>query len=579
VVRHYRRWLAYIFDNRHCSSKGVLVAILLAISLPLQAGSLVSQVDRQQISLGETLTLTLTLDKQVLFGEPEFSSLETDFEIINRNRQSRYSNANGKKQSYTQWILTLSPKQTGQLIIPSFSFKGEVSDAFEIKVSKPVASTNSNAQIFSEAILEKNSVYVQEQALLTLRLLTAVPLSNFEMSEVVIPDATVIKLAENQYQKRVSGKDYIVVETQFAIFAENSGELIIPPVRYSSIARLSFNRKRIAVNTEEQALSVKPQPSAANNINWLPAREINLSDNWGKDLPTLTVGEPVTRTITLSAQGLTAAQLPPLVIDQSPGFKLYNDQAQLEDNINTKGVIGRRVESMAIVPSEAGSLTLPEVRVQWWDTTNDHMRTSVLASVTFQVLPGADSTLSQATPPFVSPKTNAGATLSDTGDQPENKWVIAALGAANVLLALMAITFAILWWRGRGSVAGLTPGKGDPNQTPNRASLKAVHMAAAASDYAALRDAIIQWASDHWRDTSIHTLHQVATRAENEALGSLFQKLDTCLYKKSGTQGDEPDIKSLVKHLEEVQKIPISSKNGSKKNRAQELLPLYPETS
>ena len=575
MVRNYRRWLANKIDSHHNSINGILAAILLVISLPLQATSLVSRVDRQQISLGETLTLTLTLDKQVLFGEPEFNSLETDFEIISRNRQSRYSNTNGKKQSYTQWILTLSPKQTGQLIIPSFSFKGEVSDALEIKVSKPIASTNPNAQIFTEAILEKNSVYVQEQALLTLRLLTAVPLSNFEMSEVVISDATITKLAENQYQKRIGGKDYIVVETQFAIFAENSGELIIPAVRYSGIARLSFNRKRVAVNTEEQVLSVKPQPSAVNNINWLPAHEINLSDNWGKDKPTLTVGEPVTRTITLSAQGLTAAQLPPLAIDQSPDFKLYNDQAQLEDSINTRGVIGRRVESMAIVPTKAGSLTLPEVRVQWWDTTKDSMQTSVLASVTFEVLANADSTLSQAIPPSVLPNTDAATVLPGTNDQAENSWVVLALGAANVLLALVALTFAILWWRGRGDAAGLTNGMNELDQAPNRANLKAVHLAAAASNYAALRDAVIQWASDHWRDKSIHTLHQVATRADNEALESLFQELDASLYEKSGANVGEPDINSLVRHLEEIQKLPV---NG-KKTKAQELLPLYPETS
>ena len=575
MVSNYRRWLANKIDSHRNSINGVLAVILLIISLPLQATSLVSRVDRQQIGLGETLTLTLTLDKQVLFGEPEFSSLETDFEIISRNRQSRYSNTNGKKQSYTQWILTLSPKQTGQLIIPSFSFKGEVSDAFEIKVSKPIASTNPNAQIFTEAILEKNSVYVQEQALLTLRLLTAVPLSNFEMSEVIIPDATVIKLAENQYQKRVGSKDYIVVETQFAIFAENSGELIIPAMRYSGVTRLSFNRKRVAVNTEEQVLLVKPQPGAVNNINWLPAREINLSDNWGKDKPTLTVGEPVTRTITLSAQGLTAAQLPPLSIDQSPDFKLYNDQAQLEDNINTQGVIGRRVESMAIVPNRAGLLTLPEVRVQWWDTSTDSMQTSILASVTFEVLANADSTISQAIPPSGLPNTDAAAVLPSTNAQAENNGLVLALGAANILLALLALTFATLWWRGRSDAAGLAAGTNDLDQAPNKASLKAVHLAAAASNYAALRDAVIQWASDHWRDKSIHTLHQVATRADNEALGPLFQKLDACLYNKLGTDVGEPDIKSLVRHLEEIHKTPIDIK----KTKAQELLPLYPETS
>ncbi len=565
--------------------------LLFCTTLPLYAANLSSRVDRQEVSSGETLTLTISLDEQVLFGEPDFDSLEKDFEILSRNRQSRFSNNNGKRESYTQWLLTLSPKKTGLLIIPSFSFKGEVSDALEIKVLKPSASSQSNSEIFTEVKLEKSSVYVQEQALLTLRLLTAVPLSNFEMTPLNIPDAQVIKISDRQYQKQVNGKDYIVVETQYAIFPENSGELSIPALRYAGVARFNYERKRIALTTKEQILSVKPRPAEALNTSWLPASAVSLSDNWGNDKPTMTVGEPVTRNITLSAQGLTAAQLPPLLIEQNEDLKIYRDQAQLEDNTNAQGVTGHRIESMAIVPNKSGPLTFPEIRVQWWDTVNERMATALLPSETFQVLPGAATSPPPAEVTAIPPPNNdalAPSTIAPT----ENGLMLKALIASNILLALLGITFGIMWWRGRNSQHA-DASINETTPATSNATLKSVHLAAADHNYPALREAIIHWARKHWQQTSIHTLDQVASKAEDTELKLLFEELDMRLYDKhpltvktgvnndlnndANTQesSDEKafDTKALVKHLEAIHQIPT----GSKKTKLTELRPLYPE--
>lgn len=575
----------------------LLTGLLLCIALPLHAANLSASVDRQELSSDETLTLTVSLDEQVLFGEPDFSSLEKDFEILGRNRQSGFSYNNGTSESYTQWLLTLSPKKTGLLIIPSFSFKGEVSDAFEIKVAKPSASSQSNSQIFTETKLEKSSVYVQEQALLTLRLLTAVPLSNFEMTPLSIPDARVIKISDHQYQKQINGRDYIVVETQFAIFPENSGELTIPALRYTGIARLDYDSKRIALETEQQMLSVKPRPAEALNTTWLPTQAVSLSDNWARDKPTMTVGEPVTRSITLSARGLTAAQLPPLVIEQNENFKIYRDQAQLEDETNAQGVTGHRMESMAIVPNQSGPLTFPEIRVQWWDTVNERLETAVLPSETFQVLPGADTGPSPAEVNAMTPIGNDDLAPSVTGpataptDTPdENGPLSKILIAANILLALLATTFAIMWWRGRDSQLA-NAGTNDALPAAAGASIKSIRLSAADSNYPALREAIIQWAREHWRESSIHTLDQVASKAGDAELKRLFQQLDIRLYDKHRAQiqeqeqanndpdkqhsGDETtfDTKTLVKHLEAIHQVPPASK----KTGLKELRPLYPE--
>ena len=547
---------------------------------------------------GETIELTVSLDKQVLFGEPDFSSVEKNFDIVGRNRRSRISFVNGEKQSYTQWILTLRPKSAGTLVIPSFNFKGEISDALEIKVRKPIATTDPGAAMFTETILEKNSVYVQEQTLLTLRLYTTLSLSNFSMSEISILNAQIVKLAEEQYQKQINGKDYIVVETRLAIFADNSGEVSIPSVRYSGIASernnpyggIWSNRggKRLTVNTEEKVLSVRPRPAHATMNDWLPARDIKLYDRWSEDKPTLTVGEPVTRTIALSAMGLTGAQLPPFstneAVGRGEGFKVYDDQPQLEDKIGAQGITGTRVESMAIVPTQAGTLTLPEIRVQWWDTVNDQLRETVLASTSFDVLPSADIIASPPgiPSPALTQENPAATPLSRSIAPAKNSWLVIMLAVGNGVLILVTAVFAVLWWRGRQLNDNDAETANKQAFTGNKL-FKEIRVAAASTNYSALRAAIIQWARSHWQDPHIHTLEQIATRVSGIDLKPQFQQLDTCLYDKHNAAGTPPDLMALVDQLEKIHKTPITggphagNNPSGKKQKTRELLPLYPE--
>ena len=553
---------------------GLVLFLLSCLSLPA-LGALVSQVDRQQMSTGETLVLTVSLDQQVMFGEPDFSALDADFEIVSRNRQSRYSSNDGQVESFTHWLLTLMPRREGNLVIPSFSFKGEVSEALEINVTKPANSLSSDAKIFTEAKLEKNSVYVQEQALLTLRLYTAVPLSDFAVSPLAVPNAQVIKLADTQYQKRIGEMDYIVAETRYAIFPEHSGELNLPGVRYSGVARLDYNRKRVTLGSEDLILTVKARPVNATGDTWLPAEKLELSDNWQESAPQLRVGEPVTRTIVIDAQGLTSAQLPPLDTGAHDRVKRYTDQAQLEDDHETKGVRSRRVESMALVPTEAGTLSLPEISVPWWDTLSDSPRVAVLPARTLTVLPGAASSTDDGKiPPGTA---SAG---DDTSAATESSVISAGHGAttalwvSNLLLLLLCCGFAWLWWRARTA-----NGTVDNNPAPvqnSSANLKIMRQAAAAGDCARLREAIIHWAREYWLEPGLHTLDQVAARAGDPGLKQQFDQLDSQLY---GKPGDHPSPKSNVNFqalIQCLEQLPKPSRANNKRG-LRTLEPLYPQ--
>jgi len=564
--------------------------LLLIMSVGSYAESLLSEVNRNTVSLGESFELNIIYSAQTMFGEPDFGGLEKDFNILSRNKRSQYSNHNGRSISTTRWILSLSPKRLGTLLIPSFTFKNEISNALEIKVSKAKASTQvTGAPVFTETLLDKNSVYVQEQALLTLRLYTSVPMSNFAFDELAVPGAQLIKVAESQYQKEIDGQQYTIVETRYAIFADSSSTLEIPAIQYRGViadrtarnsGSLFRQRGRQAFfNSEAKQLQVKPMPSNSHLQHWLPGKGLGLQERWSNSTSDITLGEPLTRTITITGQGLMGSQLPPLQIPSSKSYKLYPDQAQMEDAVSEAGVIGKRIESIAIVPTQVGSITLPDIAVDWWDTKANKVQRTVLKGRTLNVLPAsASADLSDnAAPPTpegdvstLSPEALQKASSPITGTY---FWLLAA---SNLVLLIIATVFAVLWWRNRPRPLQTTTQS--TAAKPDKELFRDIRMACAIDNYSALHQAIIQWARVHWQQESLHSLEQVAELADSEELKAEFKALDARLYGNSDTQ-QPVSSDTIFLQLESLRKSGVANKAAGKKDQRQHLQALYPKGS
>ena len=102
--------------------------------------------------------------------------------------------------------------------------------------------------------------------------------------------------------------------------------------------------------TKEKMIKILNRPTQVPSFQWLPSSKVELTETWNGDLGELRVGEPITRTITMTAEGQTGAQINPLELPSSSDFRLYPDQAQIETRKTNNGALGVRIESMALVP-------------------------------------------------------------------------------------------------------------------------------------------------------------------------------------------------------------------------------------
>jgi hypothetical protein len=372
------------------SSHGVavlLVALAMALAGTPAWASLRATLESSTIHEHETVRLTVrVLGDGGPMGEPDFSQLEDDFEILSTRTSSEFSSIGGRIQSWTAWIMTLQPKRTGRIEIPAFNLGGHQSEPIELTVSPLDHRTRSfiDDQLFFETELSAREVYVQAQLLLrrTLYYAEGVQLFGELPREPEISFAMVQPLGEAEIARTTrNGQRYRVIEQRYAIFPERSGQLVIPSVAIAGSAVLprteGFSGRRAAVDarSDELRIAVLPVPrDYPAGVPWFPAAEVELLESWDQEPPAIDVGKPITRALIVRAEEAMASMVPPLRVDYPAPLRLYAERPDLHESASRNGVVGTRVQSGSVVGQAPGTVELPAVQLTWFDTRTRSIR-------------------------------------------------------------------------------------------------------------------------------------------------------------------------------------------------------------
>ena len=400
---------------------GILLGVVALCVSPAWGGSVTAFVDRNSIQEGESFRLTVKESGMSFGTSPDLSLLEKDFEVLGTSQSTQTSMINGQTKIATEWITMLIPKRVGRITIPAIQVGDEQSAPVTITV-RPVGQPGKGGgsqDVFLESHVTPKNPYVQSQVLLTVKLFHAVSLQEARMDEPAIPHAQVEQLGEdNSYETIREGRRYRVIERTYRVFPQKSGVLNIAPIvvtgkvpdaraRSSPLNDMFGNRSRVfgndpfgslfqssrpvRVRSQELTLTVRPIPDSMVGDVWLPAEALVVQDQWtpeeGEVQSTWQVGEPITRTIVVQAKGLTGVQLPEITLPDDARLKVYPDQAKVDTQLHEGSVIGTREQKLALVPSAPGRVTLPEIRIPWWNIKADRQEVAVIPARTITVLP------------------------------------------------------------------------------------------------------------------------------------------------------------------------------------------------
>ncbi len=372
-----------------------------------------ASVDKNPVMINESIILTVVADDDVSRDALDISALAENFIVGRTSVSSQTSMINFKTSRTTSWQIVLIAKSTGQLVIPALTIDKKQSQPINIEILEQSANPANNQQdIFLTSSLSSHDVYVQQLLTLTLKLHFAVELKSGQLSEPSIPDATIEKIGEDQQSDNlINGKRYRIIEQTYAITPEQSGqfelkapvfsgEIMMPSRRRSNF--LSFaETKPVSIVGESVKLTVRPIPDSflKHNTNqdnqWLPSELLTLHQEWQASDDRYIAGEPITRTITLTAAGLSKAQLPKITMKADKGLKIYPDQAQLHSNLSKERLVSQKVQNFAIVASRAGTFELPEISVTWFNTLTNKVQHATLPAQTITVLANQDATNSR----------------------------------------------------------------------------------------------------------------------------------------------------------------------------------------
>ena len=344
----------------------ILLLVLSVFPVVSGAATITVQPDRNPVVLQESFQLLFEAVGKV-DGDPDFSALEKDFQVLSTSTSTSMNIVNTNITRIKQWRLTLLPLKSGNLTIPAIAFGKDKSPQTNLTVEQQrAASTGPDApDIFIEVEAAPEAAYVQAEVVYTVKLYRSVATANETLSEPAMSagSAIVEQLdADRSYDTVIKGRRYAVFERSYGIYPQVSGNLLIPPVRFQaqlsstslfSLDPFSGGTKTVVRQSEPVELQVEPIPAAWRGGHWLPAAQVKITEEWSTNPVELLPGEPVTRTLALSAQGLTSSQLPELE-ELFPGnFRQYPDMPVLENTGSADGMTAVRRQKSAIIPAQA----------------------------------------------------------------------------------------------------------------------------------------------------------------------------------------------------------------------------------
>lgn len=542
----------------------LLIAILPSLA---QAANLVAQVDRETLSLNESFRLVLAVD-ETASENIDFSQLTSQFDIVNQQRSQRRQIINGQVRSLTQWILILAPKEEGVLLIPSFRYKDVFSNPIEITVETAKTSDDSQSSaVFLEITADKESAYVQEQILLKTRLYYNISLSSYEAPELKLKDATVEKVNEVTYKTTVNNERYQVLEQIHALYPQASGEIQIPALRWrlEKPSRGFFDRSGnpyLFVQSNTLNLNIKAIPTQNTASTWLPTTALTLTPKWQTPPLQARVGEPLSLSLTLAANGLSAAQLPEISLPSMDGLQVFADSPTTDDIKSGSGIIGSRNSQFAIIPQNTGTLLLPAITLKWWNVRTDAEEIITLPE---QQITVSASALKQETLPTI-PSINAPVDNLTSANKAHTSFWQA------IVFLLLLIGGSLYYWfyyRQARWVGTSTPNNSNDKsqitiQRSENNTLKQLKHCIEHQQFALLPQLVIQWGQLFLDDKSIKTTWQLLEKLPE--LKDDLAQLDSYLYQPSTQSQWEP--KRLLETIMAIKKKPV-------KNTKTALKPLY----
>lgn len=417
--------------------KFLLLLLIIIGSAPLRAAVRVVASAPAVVARGEQFRLEYEVNTQNVKSVQTLSKIP-GFEILyGPSQSSSYSMQiiNGQQSSVSSVTFgyTLSALNTGTFTLPAISVKVDghsyTSNKVHIKVvagssrssgggqsqsqnqnPTPVASRSSaghisNKDLFISVTANKSQVYEQEPVLLTYRVYTRLDLrqlagkmpdlKGFMVKEIPLPQQKSFSIGS------LNGQNYYTtVWSQYVMFPQQTGKLVIPPIRFDGIVEFSnpnvdpidaffngnsgtFQRKK-SVTAPSLAIKVLPLPNKPKNFSGAVG-QFNIKAVL--KTPNIRENETLDLQVKINGTGNVDLIKAPVVAFPSE-FDTYDSKQNAQSKITSAGMVGSMTVDYIAVPKRKGEYTIPPIEFTYFDTSSNTYKTIRTAPTVVKVAKG-----------------------------------------------------------------------------------------------------------------------------------------------------------------------------------------------
>lgn len=401
---------------RLASHVWVWLAIWHVLARDGNAASVNATVSRTIITLGQTLTLTISVEGAQ--AQPPGLPAIPGIQVVSQGTSVQIIN-NAVQHAFT---FELAPTQAGDMVIPgipvNLGAQVAMTRPIQIKVLPPgAAAGGAPPPAFARIVLPKTNLYVGEvldmdiQVFMQEGRLTQYPQlpadSGFTIGKWLKP---------TEARVAVSNATYTLITFRTPITAVKAGALTVGPATQSIIVPDRsrppgfFFRNEREIRAIGELVTAVALPLPSNNVPSTFAGAVGqYSISWSAAPTTVAVGDPVTVRIQVAGRGwLDALKLP-----QQPqwrDFKMYEPNTKIEGS-DPNNVSGARTFELAVVPQSADVKALPSFAFTYFDPQTAQYRTAATQPIPLTVKPGAASAV--ALPPLTATNATEAAPMSD----------------------------------------------------------------------------------------------------------------------------------------------------------------------
>ncbi len=384
---------------------GMVLAALCLGGVRLDAATFTASLDRDTIGLGESATLSLTFEG----GQPKNAPTPDvpGLQITSAGNSQNFSFINGQMSSTVTITYAVTPRKTGEFVIPAFAANigGQQlqSQPLRLTVTQPNApppeAVNSGSEVaFMKLTLPKDKVYVGEVLSARLDIYVRNDVQNFGNFQFTTQPADgfiIGKMVEaGKQQVQIGNRVYTDIPLSVVLTAVKSGPVSVGPFTANAVVVVtSANRQRDPFSGrfgdpfgmfgggEQKQVSLATDTLNVESLP-LPAEGAPLNFNGAIGSYTMTVtagptnvavGDPITVRVQISGHGALDA----LTLPDQPAwrdFKTYPPTSKVAIS-DPLGLQGSKTFEQIVTPQNTDVHELPAFSFSFFDPNARTYRT------------------------------------------------------------------------------------------------------------------------------------------------------------------------------------------------------------